>query len=209
MSRKTVTRITLAATIAVVGMLGALAFVSHTSAPRVANAAQEIDPSYANDTTVYMIGPHTILNASPQLMATSAELYITAYPINPTGATNLGPLTLPGGYQPLCDPCFHPGLPKPFGYHDHVLSGAPGFGTNGTAGSFKGPWKIIVMLYNPASFSCTTPGCFQPVKSDEELDTAEAHGEFLPINGDLAHGSNPYELVTGNVLICPLVSSHA
>ena len=169
-----------------------------------AHAAPEIDPSYANGQTVYMIGPHMKTNPSPQELAQAPELYLLSYPLNASGCTsNCPPMTLPSGYQPQCNPCFHPGLPIPFVYHDHVLTGAPGFGKDGTAGSFKGPWQIVVLVYNPAfAFS---PG-FTPITSDEALDTAEAAGEFLPINQG---ASNPYEVAIGSLLICPLVSSHA
>jgi hypothetical protein len=166
---------------------------------------QAIDPSYADGNLVYMIGPHMIVNAivtQPQLYAQSQELYLLVYPINPTG-TATDPKALPSGYQPNCDPCYHPGLPGPFAYHDHVLTGAPGLGNNGTAGEFKGPWKIIVLLYNPAVFNQST---FTPIKSASDIDAAEANGTFLPINPT---GANPYEVETGNVLICPLVSPHA
>jgi hypothetical protein len=169
-----------------------------------AHAAPEIDPSYANGQTVYMIGAHRKTNPSPQELAQAPELYLLSYPLNGAGCTtNCPPMTLPSGYQPQCNPCFHPGLPIPFVYHDHLLTGAPGFGKDGTAGSFKGPWQIVVLVYNPAfAFS---PG-FTPITSDEALDTAEAAGEFLPINQG---ASNPYEVATGSLLICPLVSSHA
>jgi hypothetical protein len=171
---------------------------------RASAAQQEIDPSYANGVTVYMIGPHMITNPNPNLLAQAEPLYILAYPLNstPVCTSNCPPVTLPSGYQPQCNPCFHPGLPPVFAYHDHVLEGAPGFGKNGTAGDFKGPWRIIVLLYNPAV--AMSPS-FQPITSDEALDAAEAAGAFLPIS----NGSNPYEVETGVVLICPLVSSHA
>lgn len=171
--------------------------------PTAHAATQEIDPSYANGVTVYMIGPKLITNPNPQLFAQSEELYLVAYPEDTRCAPNCGPVTLPSGYQPQCDPCFHPGLPTPFVYHDHVLTGSPGFGTDGTALSNKGPWKIIVMMYNP---SYANSASFKPVTSDEALDAAEAAGDFLRINSG---GANPYEFVTGTVLICPLVSSHA
>jgi hypothetical protein len=169
-----------------------------------AHAAPEIDPSYANGQTVYMIGPHMKTNPSPQELAQAPELYLLSYPLNGAGCTtNCPPMTLPSGYQPQCNPCFHPGLPIPFVYHDHLLTGAPGFGKDGTAGSFKGPWQLVVLVYNPAfAFSSG----FTPITSDEALDTAEAAGEFLPINQG---ASNPYEVATGSLLICPLVSSHA
>jgi hypothetical protein len=69
-------------------------------------------------------------------------------------------------------------LPPVFAYHDHILTGAPGFGKDGTAGDFKGPWKIIVLMYIPAF---ATQAGFQPITSDEDLVAAEANGEFLPI----------------------------
>src|SRR5258706_8923861 len=169
-----------------------------------AHAAQEIDPSYANGQTVYMIGPHMNTNPNPQLLAHAPELYLLVYPLNASGCTSTcPPMTLPSGYQPQCNPCFHPGLPIPFVYHDHLLTGAPGFGKDGTAGGFQGPWQLVLLMYNPTfAFS---PG-FTPITSDEALDTAEAAGAFLPINQG---ASNPYEVATGSLLICPLVSSHA
>lgn len=165
-----------------------------------------IDPSYADGNLVYMIGPHMIVNAivtQPQLYAQSQELYLLVYPINPAG-TATDPKTLPSGYQPNCDPCYHPGLPGVFAYHDHVLTGAPGLGNNGTAGEFKGPWKIILLMYSPTVFNSPS---FTPIKSASDIDAAEANGTFLPLNP--TPGANPYEIDTGNVLICPLVSPHA
>jgi len=161
-------------------------------------AKPDIDPSYVDGKTYYMIGPHMITNPSPALFEHSEELYIVAYPWD--GTT---PPAFASGYVPQCDPCYHPGLPVQFVYHDHVLSGAPGLGNNGTAGDFKGPWKIIVMMYSPAAL--TDPN-FKPVTSELDLDAAEAAGVFLPINPG---AENPYEVITGSVLICPLVSPNA
>ncbi len=159
----------------------------------------EIDPTYANGTTVYMIGPHLIVNARetmPNAYAHAEELYLVTYP----QAT----LPLPSGYQPQCNPCFHPGLPAPFVYHDHVITGAPGMGDNGTAGAYKAPWKIIVLVYNPDYVSSRT---FKPITSAADLDAAEEAGNvFLPVNPG---GANVYEIDTGNLLICPTVSNHA
>ena len=169
----------------------------------------EIDPTWANGQAVNMIGPHLIPDArdtQPNLYAHAEELYLLVFPQTtlPDPAT-AGPITAGGGYQPQCNPCFHPGLPHMFVYHDHVISGAPGMGNNGTAGDFKGPWKIILLIYNPAY--AYSPG-FQPITSQAAIDAAEATGNtnvFLKAFG----GPNPYELDTGNVLICPIVSSHA
>jgi hypothetical protein len=179
--------------------LGALMLAGGAAA-----AKPEIDPTYANGQTVYMIGPHLIVGArdtQPNLYAHSEELYLATYQVAP-GTT--GPITLPSGYQPQCNPCFHPGLPLPFVYHDHIITGAPGMGTNGTAGAYKAPWKIIIVRYNP--LYAMSP-FFTPIKSAADLDAAEAAGNvFLPINPQV---SNPYEIETGNVLICPTVSFHA
>jgi hypothetical protein len=173
----------------------------------VGTGKPEIDPTYANGQTVYMIGPHLIVNARatmPNAYAHAEELYLVTYPQATLPTPESGPITLPSGYQPQCNPCFHPGLPAPFVYHDHVITGAPGMGTNGTAGTFKAPWKVIVLVYNPAYASSPT---FRPIKSTADLDAAEAAGNvFLPINSG---GSNVYEVDTGNLLICPIVSSHA
>jgi hypothetical protein len=112
---------------------------------------------------------------------------------------------LPSGYHPQCDPCFHPGLPAPFVYHDHIITGAPGMGTNGTAGEFMAPWKIIIVMYDPVYAASHD---FKPITSAADLDAAEHPGihKLLPFNQGAA---NPYEIETGNLLICPIVSSHA
>jgi hypothetical protein len=166
----------------------------------------EIDPSWVNGQLVYMIGPHLIVGANANLHDKAEELYLIVYPTDHADPTspNFGkPLTLPSGYQPNCNPCFHPGLPPPFVYHDHVLTGAPGLGNNGTAGEFKAPWKVIVMMYNPAVLTKD----FKPITSASDIDPAEAAGKMFV---QLAPGApNPYEIDTGNVLICPLVSPHA
>jgi hypothetical protein len=166
-------------------------------------AKPEIDTVYAEGNTYYMISPHMITNPNPNLFAQAEELYLLVYPLNPDGSTTLGPQTLPSGYEPQCDPCFHPGLPLPFVYHDHVLTGAPGLGNHGTAGQFKGPWKIIVLMYNPA---VVFDPAFTPITSAADVDAGEAAAKFLPINPG---ADNPYEVSTGNVLICPFVSPSA
>jgi hypothetical protein len=184
----------------------------HGLAPSLSQATApgkpELDPTYANGQTVYMIGPHLIVGAResmPQLYAHAEELYLVVYPQQLPPLPGAGPITLPSGYQPQCNPCFHPGLPGPFVYHDHVITGAPGMGVNGTAGVFKSPWKIILLVYDPAYVSRTD---FRPITSAAAIDAAEAAGGvFRPIND--TPGGNPYEIETGNVLICPIVSSHA
>jgi hypothetical protein len=186
--------------ISLVAALGACALVFNSVA--VADKP-EIDPTYADGQTVYMIGSHLIPGAResmPNAYAHAEELYLAVYP-QPPGFTPGPAITLPSGYQPQCDPCFHPGLPAPFVYHDHVITGHPG---PGTATDYKAPWKIVIVVYNP--LWAMSP-LFQPVKSEEALDAAEASGTvFLPINPT---GTNHYEVEPGNLLICPTVSSHA
>jgi hypothetical protein len=173
---------------------------SFSQAPAEPQGKPEIDPTYANGQTVYMIGPHAIPGAResmPNAYEHAEELYLVTYPQST--------LPLASGYTPQCNPCFHPGLPAPFVYHDHVITGAPGMGTNGTAGEYKGPWKIIILQYNPTYLASPH---FTPIKSEADIDAAEAAGNvFNHINP--APGGNPYEIDTGNLLICPTVSSHA
>lgn len=190
---------TLIATLRMTVMVGMLVLGAGTARA----AKPEIDPTWANGQTVYMIGPQTIINPNPNLLAHADELYLLVFPTNNSCTSNCPPITLPSGYQPQCNPCFHPGLPPAFVYHDHVVTGAPGFGNDGAAGEFKGPWQIIITMYTPAfAFSPS----FTPVTSDEALDAAEAAGDFVPLNPG---GANPFEVPTGSILICPLVSSHA
>jgi len=62
----------------------------------------------------------------PNAYEHAEELYLVVYPQTSTPQPGAGPITLPSGYQPQCNPCFHPGLPPQFVYHDHVITGAPG-----------------------------------------------------------------------------------
>lgn len=172
---------------------------SLSRAAAVASGKPEIDPTYANGTTVYMIGPHLIQGARetmPNAYAHAEELYLVTYPQTS--------LPLPSGYQPQCNPCAHPGLPPQFIYHDHVITGAPGMGVNGTAGQYKAPWKIVVLVYNPAYVASPT---FRPITSAAAIDSAETAGNvFRHINPGAA---NEFEFEPGNLLICPTVSNHA
>jgi hypothetical protein len=171
----------------------ALAGAAFVFAGAASAGKPEIDPTYANGKTVNMIGAHLIVDAKdkqPNLYAHSEELYLVVYPQLTVPAPGAGPITLPSGYQPQCNPCFHPGLPAPFVYHDHVITGAPGMGVNGTAGQYKAPWKLILLVYNPAY--AYSPS-FTPITSASALDAAEAAGNvFLPVNAGLQAGPNPY-----------------
>ena len=180
-------------------IFGSISALAVTAAPALA-AEPTTEAMYANGTTVYMVAPPTLATGGPNV---PDDLYLAVYPIDPTGA-NLGAITVgTNGYMPQCDPCFHPGVPLPFAYHDHVISGTPGLGVNGTAGSFNPFWHVFVVMYNPARFIGQS---FTPVKSAAELDAGESNGMFLPIN---AAGPNPYEVDTGIVFLCNIVSQHA
>ncbi len=158
-----------------------------------------LDAAWANGTTVFMSKPTAITNPTPNLLASAPPLYILKFATSQTS----GPLSLPSGYQPQCDPCSN----EPVLYHDHLLPSAPGYGTNGTAGDYEGPWRVVVLVYKPSY--AYSPG-FTPVTSDEQLGQAIAAGEFRQLNQNLpSDDPAAYELATDTVLICPVVSSHA
>lgn len=164
--------------------------------------------AYANGHTYCMLAAFKNTDPSPNLLASAEDLYLASYFPLPAGCvitnpSTCGPETLPGGFQPICNPCFHGGGANHFPYHDHVLAGAPGSGNSGTAGVMKGPWKIIIVVYNPAISNLPT---FSPLKSAAAIDAGEASGMFLPINPGAA---NPYEIQTGIVLICPVVQQNS
>ena len=133
-------------------------------------------------------------------MATAEPIYIAAYSPLPAGCdttnpSTCGPETLPSGYQPLCDPCFHGGALNAFPYHDHVMEGAPGFGTQGTVDAMKGPWVLIVAAYDPAY---SNQAGFTPFKSTAGIAAGELAGDFQAIHPGAV---NPYEINPGVVLI--------
>jgi hypothetical protein len=163
--------------------------------PLAANAAPGGELAYAEGQTYTMLGVTLITNASPGVLK-APPIYILGYPV---AAGTTGPITLPSGYEPQCNPC----LQEPIAYHDHLLAGAPGLGTGGTSGGdYESPWRIVVLMYNPLYQTGPFSPFFHPITSDDDLAAAEQAGEFLPIN----HGAgNPYEIWTQNVLVCPVV----
>lgn len=168
-----------------------LAAATCAAFPLAAHAGKDGELVYADGETYTMIGATLITNASPGMLS-APPIYILGYP--EPGAS--GPITLPSGYQPQCDPC----LQEPLAYHDHLITGAPGLGTNGTAGAdYRAPWRIVILMYNPLYSNRVD---FRPVTSDDRLAAAEAAGEFLPIDPG---APNPYERWTNNVLVCPVV----
>lgn len=167
-----------------------------------ATAAQQTDLVYANGQVFTMMDLGAFPHPSPGLLS-APNLYVLVY----------APTAIPTGYTPQCDPCDHPNLatlPGGGDYHDHVLDGAPGFGTDGTAGGMQAPWRLVLLFYNPAYTA--NAANFQPITSDTALDAAEAASaqalatgglpELLPINPS---ANNPFEIVTPTVINCPLV----
>lgn len=153
------------------------------------------------DGAVYAMDIHHVnLAPSAEEMAAAAPLYAVVYPLNPLGRTDLGPLSV-NGYQPQCDPCFHPGLPLQLVYHDHVLNGVPGMGTGGTAQEWQGTRHPIAVMYSPAYLA--DPG-FRPLTTVAAVQAGEAAGRFLPINPDPA-AANPFELPQPVVITIQLV----
>ncbi len=173
--------------------------VLSTISPVAKAAGPCAETTYANGQLFCIFIAKIIANPSPGLLATAEPLYIASYSLldscgtgNPT---NCGTETLPSGFQPLCNPCFHGGGLNNFPYHDHVISGAPGFGNGGTAGVMKGPWVLILAAYNP-TFS-NNPS-FTPFKSTSAIAAGELAGDFSVINPG---APNPYEINTGVVII--------
>ena len=179
--------------VALVGALGAALI----GVLQVQAAQPVLEPMYASDSVVFMSAPHGAPAGNSAQHA--QDFYIVAYSFAPPGA----PIATANGYHPLCDPCPFPGGPVP-PYRDVVLNGAPGFGANGTAGTFNPLWHVFLVIPSPAWLA--NPA-FAPVRSTSELDAGEAAGHFLPINGGGV--GNPFEADTGITFLCVIVSSHA
>ena len=168
--------------------------------PAVTAAGPCTETTYANGQLFCIFIAKIITNPSQGLLASAEPLYIASYSPLPGGCdtsnpSTCGPETLPSGYQPLCNPCFHGGGLNAIPYHDHVISGAPGFGNDGTAGVMKGPWVLLLVAYNPTHSNQVS---FTPFKSTSSLVAGESAGDFLKINPGAA---NPYEINTGVVII--------
>ena len=165
-------------------------------APSVAGADPSGEPAYADGQTYWMHSTHVISGASGGLL-NAPPIYILGF-TPPSGTATGASITLPSGYQPQCNPC----LLEPVDYHDHLLTGEPGSGKNGTARDYRAPWRVVIMHYDPAYSNRTD---FEPVTSDDQLAAAEAAGEFLPIN--TTGQGDPYEIWTDSVHIFPLVQA--
>lgn len=168
--------------------------------------ASSVPPGASSEVAVYMDGQtysmvinHVNLSPSDEELAAARPFYVAVFPVNPDGRTDLGSLTLPSGYRPQCDPCFHPGLAFQLVYHDHVLAGAPGFGIDGTAHQQQGTRHPIAVMYDPAFVQRPD---FRPFTTIDEVRAGEQLGQLLPIN---AGAPNPFELPQPVVVTVQLV----
>jgi hypothetical protein len=151
-----------------------IAVLALAAAPQLAAAsAPERETAWANGQAWTLLEPRVTTDPSAELLASAAPMYVLAFPQSPS----TGQFVLPPGYAPQCDPCL--GVPVP-AYHDHLLTGAPGAGTTGTAGLVASPRRPVLMVYSPAYVSS---GHFEPVTDARTLAAAVAAGEFLPIGG--------------------------
>jgi hypothetical protein len=201
-------RITMRAkTLALIALIATatVPFLALTHTAHAASTRIEREAVYANGQTFTMlVNPSAVDGSSPGTAKTAEPLYLVAFPVNPTG-TGTSPMTLPNGYQPQCNPCYHPGVPLFLAYHDHVLEGAPGFGTSGTAGSFNPIWHAFVLVYNPAFMNSPN---FTPIKSDEAIPAAIAAGDFLNLSGmGPTVPGNPFEIDSGITFLCIVLPS--
>ena len=167
----------------------ALAFVSGAVAdPQTENVYAD-GQTYAINTRATVV-----FDASPGLLEQSSPMYLIGFTVLPGTS---GPITLPSGYQPQNN-----GLPSPVPYHDHVLTGAPGLGTSGTAGDYAAPLRLVRMQY---TLAYTYDPAFVPITSVDQFAAAEAAGKLAVLNPG---APDPYQLWTTTVLVRPIVGSH-
>src|SRR5215207_1077281 len=138
-------------------------------------------------------GAAIVFDASRGLLEDATPFYIIGFPVAP-GTT--GPITLPSGYQPQ-----HNGFPpSPIPYHDHVLAGAPGFGTSGTADDYNATFRVVQMRYG---WAYAYSPAFVPITSVDQIPAGEAAGWLDVIN---AGAPDPHQIWTTTVLIRPIIS---
>jgi len=172
-------------------LAGALLIACVVVAGTSAQGKPGTELAYADGQTVTIAAMHFITSPSAAELANANYLYLAAYPWD--GATAPA---FASGYVPNCDPCFHPGLPDAFVYHDHVLSGAP------TLGDASAARHLIILLYSSSLLSDPT---FEPLTSVAAIKAGEAAGMFQAIGS----GANPYEVDSGILAVTPSVSPNA
>src|SRR6266542_2876842 len=159
-------RISVLSRFALVSVVGALAFAAGAVADTQTENVYVDGQTYAINT-----GAAVVFDASPGLLEQSSPMFLIGFTVLP-GTT--GPIILPSGYQPQNN-----GLPSPVPYHDHVLSGAPGLGTSGTAGDYGASLQIVRMQY---TLAYTYDPAFVPITSVDQIAAAAAAGKLLVLN---------------------------
>jgi hypothetical protein len=174
-----------------IAAIGAILLAPSALSQRPTTSASKpcMQKAYMNGQLYCFSVERPVNNASQALIAKSQVMYVLTYPqLNSQCSKNYSgckALTLLSGYTPQCDPCVQE---TPFPYHDHILSGLPASGENGT-------WAIVVVAYNP-SFSSKVG--FNPITSAQNLAVDEQSGAFARIN---PNGPNQYEVHTTTVLV--------
>jgi hypothetical protein len=170
-------------------IIAALAFVSGAVADPQTENVDTDGHTYAINT-----GAAVVFDASSGLLEQSSPMYLIGFTVLPGTS---GPITLPSGYQPQNN-----GRPSPVPYHDHVLTGAPGLGTSGTAGDYAAPLRLVRMQYTPAY---TYDPAFVPITSVDQFAAAEAAGKLVVMDPG---APDPYQLWTSTILVRPIVGPH-
>ena len=190
-------------TLAAMGVFAASGGLASTAAAQaggwqIPGASTEV-AVYADGTRYHMNIHHINLSPNAGELAAAEPLYLFFFPLNPLGLATLGPLAV-NGYHPQCDPCFHPGLPLPLVYHDHVVNGTPSLGQGGIAVEWQATRRPVAVMYNPAYIAGAG---FTPLTTVAQVQAGEQAGAFLPINGG---ASNPFELPQDVVVTIQLVA---
>lgn len=176
----------------VIAGIGALVLAGATP------AATDREQVYADGQVYTMLGATLHTTSNPGQLS-APPLYLIGYPTSQTS----GPLVLPSGYSPQCDPCDH----SPFHYHDHVVTGEPGAGTNGTAADYRAPWRIVVMAYTPAYYNSPD---FVPITSDQQIpayEQATNPQRLIPLNA--GGPGDQFQVWTNMILICPIIQRNS
>jgi hypothetical protein len=140
-----------------------------------------VEAGYANHATVSFTLSATDLGQSLRhsgaVAARASDLYLAIYPVAADGF-DASPKLINGWYAPQCNPCFHFGVPDPFGiqFHDHILGGAPGLGAD-TAGGFS-PARRVWLVFYDMGYIAAHSATWAPVTSAGDIAAAVAAGEF-------------------------------
>src|SRR5579859_2047644 len=171
MKRLITTSLSLAAAFAALG--GAVTASAQAGGWQIPGASTEV-AVYANGLTTHMNIRRINLSPSPAELAAAQPLYVVVFPVNFDSSTTRGAVTI-NGYQPQCNPCFHPGLPLPLVYHDHVLNGSPASLSGTSAAGWQATRRPTAVMYSPAY---VFGGNFKALTTVAEVKAGEQAGLF-------------------------------